>query len=865
MSRPVIRLSTIEQSLQFPIYLNGSATLAHLEASTIFQNNVHRGIALAGYYGGTSEKMVFPRIAGDINAPFAGKTFPYVLVGSAHFDWSTWAEVDSGLVYKFTDGTQLRYFGVLDQKTTIGSPNYYTSYRDDYYDDTNGTPNPNPAPARGSWNGVYIYNPLTTTFSYSTIKWADQGLVIAQETTAGGNLQPLISGNTFSDNTNGLTCQIQSDYDVLSPVTNNIFVNNDYGLHTYTNPASTHHAGTCNTILTGNNFSAHSRFPIYLQGSADPTYANNNFWDNTHPAIAVGGVWSRDATWKPVYDETLGQMMPYVVAVNLSQEIIYFVPTITIPGDAIVKLAVDTNIYAWGLLNLPAASVKPGHEVIFTSYGDDVYGGDINHDGATTPSKTSWKSVWLIDYPGKINDIHNVIVRYATSGITVYFDGPENTQSASTIRDATMQFNMSCVSLVIGWRPGYTGAGNIHATLENIQMIDSDYGMLTVALPQSTGIIQPTLENIQFTNILKYPIFLGGTSYPSFIGVNTISQTSEINSQMAVAEGDALPEEMSLDGLDLPGNLAALDSIQPGVQPLSAQAQPGIALSAYPNLAPAIGLAGVWNNSGTLSNIPGIPYAVTGNFPLTVIVSSVNYKPADDVTIGATNPTSSTATVTVPEGAVFKFGPTRKMTVKGALSLLSTADQPVIFTSIRDDSAFGDTNKDGSLTSPAKNDWGEIQLAYGSTDFHHTAVRYATNGLHLYFDGAVNVNLLATVRESVFVHNHYGILLTAKKMGDIVADISHNTFNFNDTHIYGEPSDAGNFGQLCVVADHNDLWGSNTQNGITNMNLNGVDQSDYCDTSFFDARNNYWGSGTGPTHAGNPAGKGTIVSDRVTV
>ena len=59
------------------------------------------------------------------------------------------------------------------------------------------------------------------------------------------------------------------------------------------------------------------------------------------------------------------------------------------------------------------------------------------------------------------------------------------------------------------------------------------------------------------------------------------------------------------------------------------------------------------------------------------------------------------------------------------------------------------------------------------------------------------------------------------------------------------------------------FWGSNAQNGIINMNLNGVTQSDFCLVSFFDARNNYWGSSTGPTHSGNPGGKGTIVSDRV--
>ncbi len=221
--------------------------------------------------------MKFPRIAGDPNAPFSGKTFPYVILASTYFDWATSTAVDGGLVYKFADNTELRYYGRLDHTTLLASPNYYTSYRDDYYDDTNGTPNPNPAPARGAWKGIYISNPLTASFSYSTIKWADQGLVIFQDLKSSSNLQPIISGNTFTEDKNGLTCQIESDYDVLSTVSGNVFYSNDYGLHTYTNAGVATHTGTCDLVLTSNNFQTHAQFPIYLQGSANPAYSGNTF------------------------------------------------------------------------------------------------------------------------------------------------------------------------------------------------------------------------------------------------------------------------------------------------------------------------------------------------------------------------------------------------------------------------------------------------------------------------------------------------------------------------------------------------------------------------------------------------------------
>ncbi|MEJ5198075.1 MAG: right-handed parallel beta-helix repeat-containing protein [Anaerolineae bacterium] len=84
------------------------------------------------------------------------------------------------------------------------------------------------------------------------------------------------------------------------------------------------------------------------------------------------------------------------------------------------------------------------------------------------------------------------------------------------------------------------------------------------------------------------------------------------------------------------------------------------------------------------------------------------------------------ATLTIEPGAVVKFDWKKSLTVQpgGYLITQGTVAQPVVFTSSRDDSVGGDTNRDGDTTSPAAGDWRWIYLDSAVASIDHAVIAY---------------------------------------------------------------------------------------------------------------------------------------------
>jgi hypothetical protein len=139
--------------------------------------------------------------------------------------------------------------------------------------------------------------------------------------------------------------------------------------------------------------------------------------------------------------------------------------------------------------------------------------------------------------------------------------------------------------------------------------------------------------------------------------------------------------------------------------------------------------------SNTTWDVGGSPYIITS--PI-------------DVALGVT--------LTIQPGVVIKsYGPDDPddedpplLSIKGTLHAVGNAINPIVFTSYLDDSVSGDSNSDGSLTSPGHDDWGGIKIFNATSVLAFVDFSYAVNALYYH-------SVTASIDHISFNHNHRDI------------------------------------------------------------------------------------------------------------
>lgn len=143
--------------------------------------------------------------------------------------------------------------------------------------------------------------------------------------------------------------------------------------------------------------------------------------------------------------------------------------------------------------------------------------------------------------------------------------------------------------------------------------------------------------------------------------------------------------------------------------------------------------------------------------------------------IGTETTVAKGATLTVEAGAIVKLQ--GRLDIVGSLHVEGSSGKPAIFTSVRDDTAGGDSNEDGNETSPAPADWAGIVLrpeSQSSIDFAH--IIYSGGASYV---GAVYFECPCTGSQSI-THS----LVTRSYHSGIDAEygnptIAHNTITEN--------------------------------------------------------------------------------------
>lgn len=459
--------------------------------------------------------------------------------------------------------------------------------------------------------------------------------------------------------------------------------------------------------------------------NAQPTLTNITFESNRINGVVIpGGTKAPSAT---ASSETWGNTsVPYVVFGDLT-----IAPgfTLNISPGMIVKFAGGrVSIFVNGALNARGTVASP---ITFTSINDDTVGGDTDNDGTQSPpAQQDWGFIQFGDSSATNSVIEHATIRY--SGLERFGCCDDVRRGAITLVNAqptlaniTFSNNyINGVGILGGTKaPSATtssetwaNTGMVYVLLDDV-IIEQGFtltikpGMIIKAGSRTSLFVRGALDARGSADApIIFTSFNDDTAGGDTDGDGAASPPQTENwgyIQFDDFSDDAASfvtfAEIRYSGLE---RFGCCDDTRRAAITL-VNAEPTLAnLTFTANYIGAVGVAGGKRGVNERWANPGVVYVVLGD----VIIDPG-------------------AKLTIAPGMIIKFEKRTSLFVSGALDARGTEAAPIIFTSLQDDAAGGDSDSDGTLTPPAKYDWGWIQLQDNSNDnesyIEHATFRYS--------------------------------------------------------------------------------------------------------------------------------------------
>jgi hypothetical protein len=300
---------------------------------------------------------------------------------------SKWT-IDPGVVIKlgrlYSDpiGITINIDGALVADGKPDSLIVFTSSADDAFGNDIRSDGALTTPAAGQWNSIQF-----NAISNDAVSVLDNVRIRYGGTNANGALRFISAG---------------------PPVTNSsVSITSGYGVHI---------EGDATPSFTNVNVDSSTNVPVLMSLVSRPTFTNVQFLGNTYTALGViTETLAQDVRW-PIRAVSGRNNMPYLVQGALT---VGLNSILTMQPGVIVKFTSSGSIFVQRGMTAQGRSVEPESLIVFTSYRDDFYGGDIAPSDALAPAAGDWNYVTI---DGTAIDaqclFRNCVFRYGGSGTT---------------------------------------------------------------------------------------------------------------------------------------------------------------------------------------------------------------------------------------------------------------------------------------------------------------------------------------------------------------------------------------------------------------------------------------------------------------